>query len=47
MNLPKYSAIKDINFLIATQKAYSCSEVSRVHQNRQRKMPSLAYYIAH
>lgn len=30
MNPPKYTAIQDINFLIGTQKAYSCSEVERV-----------------
>lgn len=30
MNPPKYTAIEYINFLIATQKAYSCSEASRV-----------------
>jgi hypothetical protein len=31
MNPPKYQAIDYINFLIATQKAYSCSEAERVH----------------
>lgn len=30
MNPPKYSAIEYINFLIATQKAYSCTEAQRV-----------------
>ena len=30
MNSPKYTAIEYINFLIATQKAYSCSEAERV-----------------
>jgi hypothetical protein len=30
MNPPKYTAIEYINFLIATQKAYSCSEAGRV-----------------
>lgn len=30
MNPPKYTAIEYINFLIATQKAYSCSEAERV-----------------
>lgn len=30
MNPPKYSAIEYINFLIATQKAYSCREAERV-----------------
>lgn len=30
MNPPKYSAIDYINFLIGTQKAYSCSEAGRV-----------------
>jgi len=30
MNQPKYTAIDYINFLIATQKAYSCSEAARV-----------------
>ena len=31
MNPPKYKALDYINFLIATQKAYSCSEAERVH----------------
>lgn len=30
MNPAKYTEIKYINFLIATQKAYSCSEAERV-----------------
>lgn len=30
MNPPKYTAIDYINFLIATQKAYSCREAERV-----------------
>ncbi len=30
MNPPKYTAIEYINFLIATQKAYSCTEAERV-----------------
>lgn len=30
MNPPKYTAIEYINFLIGTQKAYSCSEAERV-----------------
>ena len=30
MNPPKYTAIEYINFLMATQKAYSCSEAERV-----------------
>lgn len=30
MNPPKYTAIEYIKFLIATQKAYSCSEAERV-----------------
>lgn len=30
MNPPKYSAIEYIHFLIATQKAYSCTEAERV-----------------
>jgi hypothetical protein len=30
MNPPKYTAIEYINFLIATQKSYSCSEAERV-----------------
>jgi len=30
MNPPKYTAIEYVNFLIATQKAYSCSEAERV-----------------
>ena len=30
MNPPKYTAIKYIDFLIATQKAYSCYEADRV-----------------
>ena len=30
MNPPKYTAIEYINFLIATQKVYSCSEAERV-----------------
>ncbi len=30
MNPPKYNAIDSINFLIATQKAYSCSEAEHV-----------------
>lgn len=30
MNPPKYQAIDYINFLIATQKAYSCVEAARV-----------------
>ncbi len=31
MNPSKYQAIDYINFLIATQKAYSCCEAERVH----------------
>ncbi|PPT10049.1 hypothetical protein CKA32_000498 [Geitlerinema sp. FC II] len=31
MNPPKYTAFDYINFLIGTQKAYSCSEAERVH----------------
>jgi hypothetical protein len=31
MNPPKYTGIDYINFLIGTQKAYSCSEAERVH----------------
>lgn len=31
MNTPKYGAIDYINFLIATQRSYSCSEAERVH----------------
>jgi hypothetical protein len=30
MNPPKYTAIEYIDFLIATQKAYSCCEADRV-----------------
>lgn len=30
MNLPKYTAIDYINFLIGTQRAYSCTEAARV-----------------
>jgi hypothetical protein len=30
MNPPKYTAIEYINFLMATQKAYSCTEAERV-----------------
>ncbi|MEG4573235.1 hypothetical protein QUA56_11150 [Microcoleus sp. N3A4] len=32
MNPPKYTAIEYINFLIATQKAYSCKAAERVQQ---------------
>lgn len=31
MNSPKYQGIDYINFLIATQKAYSCTEAEWVH----------------
>jgi putative transposase len=34
MNPPKYTAIDYINFLIATQKGYSCSEAARVQPAR-------------
>lgn len=30
MNLAKYTDLEYINFLIATQKVYSCSEAERV-----------------
>lgn len=36
MNPPKYQAIDYINFLIATQKAYSCSEAERVQPASER-----------
>lgn len=39
MNPPKYTATEYINFLIATQKAYSCSEAERV-QPEQPEPPS-------
>jgi putative transposase len=32
MNPSKYTVLEYINFLIATQKAYSCSEAERVQQ---------------
>jgi hypothetical protein len=35
MNPPQYTAIEYINFLIATQKAYSCSEAERVQPSRK------------
>jgi hypothetical protein len=35
MNPPKYTAIEYINFLIATQKAYSCTEAERVQQTTE------------
>lgn len=35
MNPPKYTAIEYINFLIATQKAYSCTEAERVQQTME------------
>jgi hypothetical protein len=34
MNPPKYTAIDYINFLMATQKGYSCSEAARVQPDR-------------
>ena len=40
MNPPKYIAIKYINFLIATQKLYSCSEASLVQ-------PETETWLAH
>jgi len=39
MNPPKYNAIEYINFLIATQKVYSCSEAGRV-QPEQPEPPA-------
>ena len=39
MNPPKYTAIDYINFLMATQKAYSCSEAARV-QPEQPEPPA-------
>lgn len=39
MNPPKYTATEYINFLIATQKAYSCSEAGRV-QPEQPEPPA-------
>ncbi len=39
MNPPKYTAIEYIIFLIATQKAYSCSEAGRV-QPEQPEPPA-------
>lgn len=30
MNPPKYTAIDYINFLIATQKGYSCTEAAKI-----------------
>jgi putative transposase len=36
MNPPKYKATDYINFLIATQKAYSCSEAARVQPEQQQ-----------
>ncbi|MBE9167573.1 transposase [Pleurocapsales cyanobacterium LEGE 06147] len=39
MNPPKYTAIEYINFLIATQKAYSCSEAGGV-QPEQPEPPA-------
>ena len=36
MNPPKYQAIDYINFLIASQKAYSCCEAERVHPGSER-----------
>lgn len=38
MNPPKYNAIDYINFLIATQKAYSCREAERVQPKTGREI---------
>jgi len=40
MNPPKYTAIEYINFLIGTQKAYSCSEAERVQPTTE---PAVAH----
>lgn len=37
MNPPKYQAIDYINFLMATQKAYSCSEAEKVQPEGENK----------
>lgn len=42
MNPPRYQAIDYINFLIATQKAYSCAEAARV----QPEVPKAASHDA-
>jgi hypothetical protein len=35
MNPPKYQAIDYINFLIASQRAYSCCEAERVQPSHE------------
>jgi hypothetical protein len=37
MNPPKYTAIDYINFLIGTQKAYSCTEAARVQPENSKR----------